>query len=461
MVTNIGTLTIAFGKFYLKLKYVDVKKKKLLKDIIFLLSFGSFLACYFISTTSFRKKANQSKPNIVVILIEDAGYADFGFMGAKDLQTPNIDELAAHSIRFTNAYVTASVCSPSRASLLTGRYQQRFGYECNEGEGYSRLETTQTLLAKELQRTGYKTAAFGKWHLGYKPSQHPLQRGFDYYYGFLSGGRSYFYQPNKDDRQSERNTLIENYQQVKFDGYLTDVLGQKATYFIEQNKEQPFFIYWAPNAVHTPMEATDNDMQRFANHPRQKLAAMTYSLDRSIGRIIKELKTHGIYDNTIIFFLSDNGGAYNNQSSNIPLKGFKGNKYEGGLRVPFLVSWPKRFKGGADFIGFTSSLDIFSTALDAAEISSKSSLDGVSLLPFVQHKKNNLPHDQLVWRKDAEAAIRYNEYKLIRVQGLGERLYNLQNDPGETQDVSLQQPAIFNLLNKKLTLWEKDKMRPL
>lgn len=413
--------------------------------------------------TSFKTIEKTAKPNIVVILIDDAGYADFGFMGSNDLLTPNLDKLAAHSIRFTNAYVTASVCSPSRAGLLTGRYQQRFGYECNEGEGYPGMDTAQTTLAKVLRTNGYQTAAFGKWHLGFTLSQHPLQKGFDYYYGFLSGGRSYFYRPAKDDRQGGKNALVENIRQVKFDGYLTDVLGDKAADYIRQNKDHPFFLYWAPNAVHTPMEATEADMKLFAKHPRQKLAAMTFSLDRAIGRIINELKQQYLYENTLIFFLSDNGGAYNNQSSNVPLKGFKGNKYEGGLRVPFLLSWPAQFGGGVDYNGLTSSLDIFSTALDAAGLSSSSSLtlDGVSLIPYLKRQTAGSPHRQLVWRKDAEAAIRLDQYKMIRVRGLGERLYDMEKDPGETKDIRLSQPKMYNLLQQNLRAWEKDKMSPL
>ncbi|GAA4328840.1 sulfatase-like hydrolase/transferase [Flaviaesturariibacter amylovorans] len=425
--------------------------------VLFAVSVSGFL----LLSTGFSRQPGSRKPNIIVILIDDAGYVDFGFMGSKDLPTPQLDALAARSVRFTNAYVTASVCSPSRAGLLTGRYQQRFGYECNEGAGYTGIDTTQTLLASVLRESGYKTAAFGKWHLGFEPAQHPLQQGFDYYYGFLSGGRSYFYHPAKDDRQGDRNALEENGKPVRFEGYLTDVLGDKAAGFIRQNKEHPFFLYWAPNAVHTPMEATTEDLKLFEKHPRQKLAAMTYALDRSIGRIITELKQQGIYDNTLLFFLSDNGGAYNNQSSNGPLKGFKGNKYEGGLKVPFLVSWPGKFRGGADFGGLTSSLDVFATALDAAGLPRKPrSLDGVSLLPFLTKPRADAPHAELAWRKDAEAAIRFNQYKMIRVRGLGERLYDLETDPQEQNDLRFQKPETFGLLARKLEQWEKDKTVP-
>ncbi len=437
------------------------EKKSSIRLTAVILSLVSIIV--FIVAAKPKSNTTEAKPNIIVILIDDAGYADFGFMGSKDLQTPNIDQLASTAVRFTDAHVSASVCSPSRAGLLTGKYQQRFGYECNEGEGYTGMDTNQTIIPKLLQQQGYATAAFGKWHLGFEASQHPLQKGFQYYYGFLSGGRSYFYKPDKDDRKGAKNALLENHQQVKFDGYLTDVLGDKAAEYIKQHKQQPFFMYWAPNAVHTPMDASEADLKKFAGHPRQKLAAMTFALDRAVGRMIAELKQQGLYDNTLIFFLSDNGGAHNNQSSNLPLKGFKGNKYEAGHRIPFLLSWPKKLKGATDYKELISSLDIFPTVLEAAGVPVTASLglDGVSLIPFLQQRNNTKPHEQLVWRKDAEAAIRFNQYKLIRVEGLGERLYDLEKDPGETTDIQLQQPELFAAMQQGLRLWEQDKMKPI
>jgi arylsulfatase A-like enzyme len=408
-------------------------------------------------------RAKSLLPNIIIILVDDAGYADFGFMGCKDLQTPSLDKLALQAIKFTDAHVTASVCSPSRAGLLTGKYQQRFGYECNEGDGYPGLDTGQLLLPRILKEQGYATAAFGKWHLGYETSQHPLKRGFQYYYGFLSGGRSYFFQPDKDDRKGSKNALLENYQPVSFAGYLTDVLAQKAVAYIRDNKNNPFFMYWAPNAVHTPMEASKEDLEKFTNHPRKKLAAMTFALDRAIGSLIYELKQQGLFENTLIFFLSDNGGAHNNQSSNFPLKGFKGNKFEAGHRVPFLFSWPKHFRGNREFKGLTSSLDIFATTLEAAGVKNISSykLDGVSLLQYLKKMEKVNPHSSLVWRKDNAAAIRSGDFKMINVEGAGVRLYNLRKDPGETNDLASQLSSVNSKMRKELKLWENDKMKPI
>lgn len=409
-----------------------------------------------------RKPVSPAPPNIIVILVDDAGYADFGFMGSKDLRTPHIDELAGRSIRFSDAHVSSSVCSPSRAGLLTGKYQQRYGYECNEGDGYSGLDSAARILPAWLKQAGYNTAAFGKWHLGFEPYQHPLKKGFDYYYGFLSGGRSYFYRPDKDDRPGSRNALLENNNPTRFDGYLTDVLGDKAADYIKTHKDKPFFMYWAPNAVHTPMEAAEADMKSFEGHPRQKLAAMTFALDRAIGKILQSLKEEGLTDNTLIFFLSDNGGAHNNQSRNTPLKGFKGNEYEAGHRVPFLLSWPARFKNGGPFSGLSSSLDIAATAFAAAGITPgrDSGSDGVNLLPFMEGTRSGNPHTELVWRKDGAAALRFNQYKLIRIKGIGERLYDLNKDPGETTDLLQTNPKWRRKLNKQLEQWEKDKKAP-
>jgi arylsulfatase A-like enzyme len=416
-----------------------------------------------LGSTSFKTTTDVSKPNIIVILIDDAGYADFGFMGSKDLLTPRLDELAKKSVRLTDAHVSASVCSPSRAGLLTGRYQQRFGYECNEGDGYIGIDISQTLLPKRLVTAGYTTAAFGKWHLGFKPEQHPLSNGFQYYYGFLSGGRSYFYKPDKDDRPGVPTALLENRKQVAFEGYLTDVLGDKAADFIHENKSKPFFMYWAPNAVHTPLDADQKDLDKFPNHPRKKLAAMTFALDRAVGKLLDALQQDQLLDNTLIFFLSDNGGAHNNQSDNFPLKGFKGNKYEAGHRVPFLVHWPAKWKGGNNFAGLSSALDIFPTALDAARIKNDASagLDGVSLIPFLTGTKKGSPHGELVWRKDGAAAIRKGNYKLIQFRGLEDRLYDLSSDLGETHDLKSTKPDVYRDLKARFTLWEKDKMKPI
>lgn len=405
----------------------------------------------------------RQKPNIIVLLADDAGYADFGFMGSKDLKTPNIDKLAANGVIFTDAHVSATVCGPSRAGIMTGRYQQRFGFECNPSSDSCGVDLNEFMISSAMKQAGYVTAAFGKWHLGDKPGYRPNERGYDYYWGFLSGSRSYFYDELKSDKVGDPRAITENMKQVSFEGYLTDRLGEKAVDFIGQNKENPFFIYWAPNAVHSPMEAKTEDMALFEGHPRQKLAAMTWALDRAVGNIVHKLEEEGLLENTLIFFLSDNGGATNNQSTNFPLKGFKGNKFEGGHRVPFFVSWTAGIKGGRTYNGLSSSLDIYASALDAAKsnLHMDIKLDGVSLLPYVNGEKQGNPHQKLFWRKDKMAAVRVGNFKLIRVDKLPPVLYNLADDLGETDNLSTRDPKEFKALNKELENWEKETVAPL
>ncbi|MCY1720000.1 sulfatase-like hydrolase/transferase [Prolixibacteraceae bacterium Z1-6] len=411
-------------------------------------------------TTSSCKTNQNGKPNIIVLLVDDAGYADFGFMGCEDLQTPNIDNLASRGVVFTDAHVSASVCGPSRAGLITGRYQQRFGFECNPGDG-AVLDSKEQTIAATLKKAGYTTAAFGKWHLGAKPGYRPTERGFDYYWGFLAGGRSYFPNPRQDVEGNTR-AITENTTHVTFDGYLTDRLGEKAVDFIDRNKDNPFFIYWAPNAVHTPMEATEEDLKKFEGHPRQQLAAMTWALDRAVGNIVDKLEQEKLLDNTLIFFLSDNGGAHNNQSSCLPLKGWKGNEFEGGLRVAFFATWASKLKGGREFDGLSSSMDIFATSADAAGILEQcEGLDGVSLLPYLTGETEGEPHSELFWRKDQKAAARINDHKLIRVEQLPSVMYNLSEDISETNNLVDKNLEKLNELETKLSEWEKELMDPL
>lgn len=407
-------------------------------------------------------KKNAS-PNIIIILVDDAGYVDFGFMGSEDLKTPHIDELAKSGVKFTDAHVSSTVCAPSRAGLITGRYQQRFGFEANgtgdENSGDLGLADDVTTIADVFQNHSYKTIAIGKWHLGEKTSDHPNNRGFDEFYGFLAGGRSYF--PMKNP--SKNHMLQNNGQKVDFDGYLTDVLGEKSVEFVEENKDNPFFMYLSYNAVHTPMEAKPEDLDMFKDHPRQALAAMTWSLDENIGKLRTKLKQLDLKDNTLIYFLSDNGGAHNNQSSSGPLKGWKGNKFEGGHRVPFVVSWPKEIKANQTFEGLTSSLDIFTTALAAAQIESKedSMLDGVNLLPYLKNQKQGHPHHELYWRKLDESAARLRNYKLVNLDGYGSVMYDLDTDLSETIDISKQDTLKFKELHQNYEQWETQLIDPL
>ncbi|WP_179020657.1 sulfatase-like hydrolase/transferase [Winogradskyella forsetii] len=408
-------------------------------------------------------KTNLKKPNVIIIVIDDAGYDDFGFMGSEDLETPNIDTLAKNSVIFTDAHVSATVCAPSRAGLITGKYQQRFGFEAN-GTGYGAsgdigLSDDATTIADVFKKNKYKTIAIGKWHLGATKTDHPNNRGFDEFYGFLGGGRSYF----PISKPSKNHMLQQNGQRIIFDGYLTDILGDRSVSFVEENKDNPFFMYLAYNAVHTPMEAKDTDLEKYKNHPRKHLAAMTWSLDQNVGKLYQKLKDLNLLENTLIYFLSDNGGAHNNTSNNGILKGWKGNKFEGGHRVPFIVSWPSKIRGNRTFDGLTSSLDIFSTSIAAAGIDNDKNLvlDGTNLLPFLSDEKQGDPHNQLFWRKLDEAGARIGDHKLIRLKNYGSVLYDLSNDLSETTNLAIKDTVTFNQLLNGLEQWETKMIDPL
>ena len=417
------------------------------------------LAVMFISCKGNKSKKNiNTQPNIIVILADDAGYIDFGFMGSKDLETPNIDALASRGVKFTDAHVSSTVCAPSRAGLMTGKYQQRFGFEAN-GTGGIGLSDDVLTIADVLKTNGYNTYALGKWHLGADKSDQPNQRGFDEFYGFLSGSRSYF--PLKNP--NEMNMLQHNGERVVFEGYMTDVLGDQSVKYAEESGDKPFFMYLAYNAVHTPMHAKKEHLEKYKDHPRKELAAMTWSLDENVGKLVNKLKELGKLDNTLIYFLSDNGGAHNNQSQEGPLKGWKGNEFEGGHRVPFLVSWPKAFNGGKTFDGLTSSLDIFATSIAAANVKKEDSLqlDGVNLLPYLMNEKQGDPHEKLFWKKLENSAARIGDYKIINLDGYGSVMYDLSNDLGETNDLSKSNPEKFNFILDSYNGWKSQLMSPL
>jgi len=409
------------------------------------------------------RSTKQKPPNVIVVVVDDAGYLDFGFMGSKDLDTPHIDQLAKDGVYFTDAHVSATVCAPSRAGLITGKYQQRFGFEANhtgdKHTGDIGLSDDATTLADVFKENNYNTVAIGKWHLGETKTDQPKQRGFKDFYGFLSGGRSYF--PIKNPPAT--HALQHNGKRVIFDGYLTDVLGDYAVDYVQKNKDNPFFMYLAYNAVHTPMHAKEEDLIKYKDHPRKELAAMTWSLDQNIGKLHNKLKELDLLDNTLIYFISDNGGAHNNSSNNGELKGWKGNKFEGGHRVPFIVSWPAKIEKNQKFTGLTSSLDIFTTSIAAADIkvSEDLSLDGVNLLPYLMNEKSGNPHKKLYWRKLEEAAARHGDYKLIRLKNHGSVLYNLSKDIGEMNNLADSDTLTLNNLSKGLSTWESKLIDPL
>ncbi|MDG2368326.1 MAG: sulfatase-like hydrolase/transferase, partial [Flavobacteriaceae bacterium] len=396
------------------------------------------------------------------ILADDAGYSDFGFMGSDEIKTPNIDKLASDGVVFNNAYVSASVCSPSRAGLLTGMYQQRFGHECNlDSDVNNSFDPDQITIAEALKTEGYRTGLIGKWHLGDKKQNHPLNNGFDYFWGFISGARNYFYNPSEESRNSIRN-VVENNSQTKFEGYLTDVLVDKAVNFIEKNHESnsPFFLFLSFNAPHTPMHAKKEVLEKFKDNPRKVYASMMWSMDEAIGSVINELKKNGQYDNTIIYFLSDNGAAKSNNASPFPFKGWKGNQFEGGVKTPMIMTWKNKIKPKTQFNGFISSLDIFKTSLEVSNVdkSLQKNADGKNIMSSLENK--TIKNEDLFWRKDKMATVRSGNYKLIRLNDTSTVLYNIKKNYYEDIDLKTKEPLVHDSLFEKLSNWEKSLIKP-
>ncbi|MFA5191290.1 MAG: sulfatase-like hydrolase/transferase [Verrucomicrobiia bacterium] len=412
------------------------------------------------------------RPNILLIVGDDMGYADVGFHGCKDIPTPNLDALAAAGVRFTNGYVSGPYCSPSRAGLMTGRYQTRFGHEFNPN-GPNGLPLSETTLADRLRAAGYVTGCVGKWHLGAQPEMHPQKRGFEEFFGFLAGAHSYF----------DASGILRGTEQVKELDYTTDAFGREAVAFIERHKAKPWFLYLAFNAVHTPMHATDERLAKFPNiadKQRRTYAAMMFAMDEAIGRVCKKVAEAGLEKNTLVTFISDNGGPTMpgvtvNSSRNDPLRGSKRTTLEGGIRVPFVVSWPGRVKPGV-FDQPVIQLDLTATALAAADVEVKPEwkLDGVNLLPFLSGGKSGSPHAALYWRFGEQMAIRAGDYKFVRYDsnadtrtGRGRqpvtapKLYNLAADIGETKDLAADQPDKLKELQSQWDSWNATLVKPL
>ncbi|NWG14900.1 MAG: sulfatase-like hydrolase/transferase [Acidobacteria bacterium] len=406
------------------------------------------------------------KPNIVLILADDLGYAELGCQGGKDIATPNIDSIARAGVRFTQGYVTCPICAPTRAALLTGRYQQRFGFETNPGpEEYADekfgLPLDQPTLAERLKPADYVTGMVGKWHLGYKPELTPPERGFDEFFGFLSGAHNYL----PGGRRSELRRGLEPTTGER--EYLTDAFAREAVAFIQNNKDRPFFLYLPFNAVHAPLEASEEYLKRvesIKDATRRTYAAMTLALDDAVGRVLETLRKEGLQENTLIFFLSDNGGPTSQTtSSNAPLRGYKGQVWEGGIRVPFLVQWKGQLPEGMVFQEPVSSLDIVPTVLAATGIGVKpeDNLDGANLLPSLKSEKAGRPHDVLYWRSQNKKAIRLGDWKLVKEQRQsGWELYNLADDIGESKNLAEKMPEKVKELEKAWQEWNAQLQAP-
>jgi len=401
-----------------------------------------------------------NKPNIVLIMADDLGYNDVGFHGSTVIKTPHLDRLAAIGTQFSDAHVTASVCSPSRAGMMTGRYQQRFGHEANCPPRHHGMDPEERTLGQALLECGYTTAVFGKWHLGNAEHRYPTVRGFDLFWGLREGSRNYWYNSKKDDQQGNPHAIEHNGKRAKFEGHLTDALGDKTVKFIEACKDKPFFAFLSFTAPHGPLQSKKEDMEALGT--KDQYAGLIYGMDRNIGKVLKSLEDNNLMDNTIIWFLSDNGGTVS-QASNRPLGGKKGTKFEGGHRVPFILYWKDKVPAGKVYAPMVSSMDIFPTCVKAAggNLKQERPLDGVYLLPFVTGTNKDVPHKQLYFRKLECAAMRDGKWKLIRVEKLGFGLYDLDKDIGESTNLALEMPEKVTDMSKALKAWEADKAKEL
>lgn len=408
-----------------------------------------------------------AKPNILVIVGDDMGYADIGIHGCPDIPTPHIDSLAKSGVRCTNGYVSGPYCSPTRAGLMTGRYQNRFGHEFNPGPtpaGEFGLPLTETTLAQRLKDAGYATGMVGKWHLGQERKFQPPSRGFQEFYGFHGGARSFF--PYENNAAPINQAMYRGYEKLpETEAYTTDAFAREATAFIDRHAKEPWFLYLPFNAVHTPMHATEKYLSRFKqvkDERRRTYCGMMSAMDDAIGAVLKKLDENRLTENTLIFFISDNGGPPGNGSNNGQLRGNKAQTWEGGIRVPYLVQWKGTLPAGKVYDQPVIQLDISPTALAAASVEARDAkFDGVNLLPFLQNKVTTPPHETLFWRFGEQTAVRHGNYKLVKAVGNTKlELYDLAADIGEQKDLSQEKPEIFQDVKNRYDQWNKTLVEP-
>lgn len=420
------------------------------------------------------------KPNVVLLLADDLGYGECGFQGYSDFATPHLDALAGSGVRFTQGYATAPYCCPSRAGLLTGRYQTRFGHELNV-VGKRNLDPSvglplrEVTLAARLRELGYRTGCVGKWHLGVGEKYHPLSRGFDEFFGFLQEGHFYYPPPYRggltrlrknEPPYDEENPLMRGREVVEEKEYLTDALAREAVGFIErQKREQPFFLYLPFNAVHSPMQAPVQMMGEFEHlrgEQRRLFAAMTRAMDNAVGRVVEKLRERGMEQETLIFFLSDNGGPTAElSSSNQPLRGGKGQLYEGGIRVPFVVNWKGKVTGGRVSHEVVSALDIVPTVLRAAGGRVPAGLDGLDLVPHLEDGRRSVGRESHFWRYGPNRALRRGNMKLVKQGNADWQLFDLGRDVGETTDVSSARSEVKRAMMAEMEAMNREMVEPL
>jgi arylsulfatase A-like enzyme len=401
------------------------------------------------ATNLFLSLAKQ-RPNIIVIVADDLGYADLGVQGSTEIATPHIDSIARNGVRFTQGYANAPVCNATRAALLTGRYQQRFGVETLAA---ANLPASEMTMAERLRPLGYATVLVGKWHLGAQTQFQPQQRGYEEFFGFLPALHSYtmWNQPG--------NPVYRGTTPVNENTYLTDAFAREAVDFIERKRSQPFYLYLAFNAPHSPLQATPEYLARFpniTNMRRRTFAAMMAALDDGVGKVLAKLREHNLDENTLVLFHGDNGGdPSDNTSLNTPLNGEKFQLYEGGIRVPVMAQWKGYLPAGVIQTTPVMSLDWFTTAVSAAtgRQVTETRLDGVNLFPLLKGVTVAPPHEALYWRYgSAQYAVRAGDWKLLFIDNTL-RLYHLATDVGERTDVAAANPAKLNELKTLYDQW--------
>jgi arylsulfatase A-like enzyme len=387
------------------------------------------------------KPAGKARPNVVILLADDMGHADVSFTGCNDVRTPNIDALAANGIRFTQGYVAASVCSPSRAGLMTGRYPQRWGHDDNQPPDLALSEAT---IGNRMKELGYFTGMIGKWHLGDTPELLPPARGFDETY-HPDGNAIYFGARVLDSLKSNKfepptdNTL-----------YTTELNSARAADFIQRHTDRPFCLYVAFNNVHGPLQVPQKYIDRISpevtNPDRRKMVAMVLAMDDAVGVVMQALRETGLEENTLVFFLNDNGGSMqyvpNGVVFNTPFSGGKSTMREGGFRTPFVLQWKARFPVGRTYDRPVSSMDILPTAVSAAggTVKPEWNLDGVNLLPFLQGQVAGDPHELFCWRMQKANAIRKGDWKALYLESDRPQLFNLAEDAAEQNNLAGKHP---------------------
>lgn len=411
----------------------------------------------------------QTRPNVVLIMMDDVGYGDYGSYGAPDIKTPNVDRLAREGARFTDFYAAPS-CTPTRVALISGRYQQRFGLEVplsNNPAGGRGLAATGRSLPQLLKNSGYATGLVGKWHLGYLPEFHPNAHGFDYFFGHLSGLIDYYQHTGPDGNHD----LYENREPAHVEGYSTDLFTDRAIRFIERNAKQPFFVEVAYNAAHWPFQVPDKPStapgrgrfvqpQEENTSTRAEYAAILERADQGVGRILASLETLGLTRNTLVIFTNDNGGEW--LSRNAPLFHRKETLWEGGIRVPLIMRWPGAIPANRTERQVGMVFDLTATILAAAgaTVPPETRLDGINLLPILQGQ-SPVVERTLFWRVATAApvrnqrAVRQGDWKVF-VEAGKVFVFNLRDDPGERNDLAKERQDIARKLFPLIAAWEKD-----